>query len=112
MRSRYAGGESPRLDPRAQLLNGLGEERRAGDDHLEAVVIGRVVAAGDGDAASAAEVVGREIGHRRGDHADVDHVDAARADAGSERAGELGPRQPAVAADDDRAAPLLAREGT
>src|SRR5439155_13358219 len=40
-----------RLDPAAQLLHVFAPQRAACDHHLEAVVIGRVMAAGDGDAA-------------------------------------------------------------
>src|SRR5205807_3513723 len=46
-------------------------ERRAGNHHLEAVVIGRIVAAGDHDATLGAEVLRGEVAHRGGDHANV-----------------------------------------
>ena len=51
------------------------------DHHLEAVVVGRIVAARHHHAATGAEMLRGEIRHRRRDHADVDHVDAGGADA-------------------------------
>ena len=51
-----------------------------------------------------------EVGHRRGDHADVDDVRAGRADAVGDRGGELRPGKAAVAADDERVAAALQGE--
>ena len=60
----------------ADRLDVVARQRRVVDHHLEAVVVGRVVAAGDHHAAAGAEVLGGEVRHRRGDHAEVDHVRA------------------------------------
>ena len=48
----------------AELLDALAEKGGAEQDHLEAVVIGRIVAAGDLDAAVHVELGFGEIGHR------------------------------------------------
>ena len=61
------------------------EHRAALQQQLEAVVVGRVVAAGDLDAAVDVEIVGREIEHRRGAHADLHDVDAALGEAADQR---------------------------
>src|SRR5438477_328121 len=50
-----------RFDARAQALDLIAVERGAGDDHLQAVVLRRVVAAADGDAAVAFQLVRREV---------------------------------------------------
>ena len=62
----------------AELLDVLAEEGAVLQHHLEAVVIGRVVAAGDHDAAVDVEHGLGIIKHRRRPEADADHVDAAR----------------------------------
>ena len=49
----------------AQLLDVGAEERLLAHHHLEAVVVGRIVRAGDLDAAVGVEVLDREIEHRR-----------------------------------------------
>ena len=87
-----AGHEVALLDELAQLLDlGAVDGRLAAQD-LEAVVLGRVVAAGDQHAAVGVEVEHREVEHRRGHDADVDDVDArrqqARASAPACRRGE------------------------
>ncbi len=105
-----AAGEVAGFDPRAQRLDVGARQRLAGDDHLEPVVVGRVVAAGHHHAALRAELVGGEVGHRRRHHADVDDVGPRRADAVVERADELGPGQAAVAAGDDGVAAALPRQ--
>jgi hypothetical protein len=77
----------------------------AGEHHLEAVVVLRVVAAGDLDAAAAAVLAARRrdvVEHRRRHRAEVDHVDPRRHQAADQRRGETGTRMPAVAADRDR----------
>src|SRR6185436_18617732 len=78
---------------------------------LQPVVVGRVVAAGDGDAAAAAEVVRGEVGDRRRRHADVDHVGAGGIEAFGERLGELGAGKAAVASDRERGRVALAADG-
>ena len=67
--------------------------------HLEAVVVRRVVGAGDLQAAVGVEVMDREIEHRRRPAADPEHVDAAGAKAVAERLGELGRAEAAVEAE-------------
>ena len=93
-----AGLEIAALDARAQRLDLIAVERFAGDHHLQAVVLGRVVAAAHGDAAAAAQVMRREVGNGRRRHADIDHVGARAGDAFGQRRDQLGARQPAVAA--------------
>src|SRR3546814_3803036 len=56
----------------------------AADHDLEAVVVGRVVAASDRDAAAGVEVEGAEVHHRRGRQADVDDVAPGLAQAARE----------------------------
>ena len=80
-----ARSERTGLDARAQRLDVGARERLAGHDHLEPVVVGRVVAAGHHHAALRAEVMRGEVGHRGGDHPDVDDVRAGRADPVRER---------------------------
>ena len=89
------------LDALLEVLDRVERQRRAADDHLQAVVVGRVVAAGDRDAAIAAEFVGGEVGHRGRHAADVDGVHAGGTDAVHQRAGQFGAGQAAVAADGD-----------
>ena len=59
------------------------------------------MAAGDGDARLGAEVVGREIHHRRRHAPDVHDVATGAVDAARKRRGKLRPREPAVAPDGD-----------
>src|SRR5690606_31228718 len=66
-----------------------------------AVVVGRVVAAGDRDAGAGLEVEGAEVHHRRRRHADVDDVAAGLAQATRKTFDQVRPGQSAVAADDD-----------
>ncbi len=95
------------LDAPLQILDRVERQRRAADHHLQAVVVGRVVAAGDRDAGVAAEFVGGEVGDRGRHAADVDGVHAGGADAVHQRAGQFGAGQAAVAADGDRFLALL-----
>src|SRR5207249_4204038 len=92
------------LDARAQPLYIVAGERRRIDDHLEAVIVGRVVAARDHDAAAGLEMLRGEIGHWRDDHADVNHIDARGANPFAQRRNELGTRKTTVAPDGDRVA--------
>src|SRR5205085_1423587 len=78
--------------------------------HLEAVVVLRIVAAGDLDAAGG-ERVGREVQHGRRDHADIDDVDAAGDEAAHERSGERRTAEASVAADGDGFLAFAARHG-
>src|SRR5690606_7117743 len=80
------------------LLVGLGV---AGDDELEAVVVRRVVAAGQHHAGFALQHVGGEIQHRGRHHADVGDVAAAVQQALDQLLYQLRAGQAAVAADRD-----------
>ena len=95
---------------------------RAAQDHLEAVVVRRIVAARHDDAridAALAAVelqrhAGREVADRRRHHADVDHVDAGRTQTVRQRLDQLGTRQAAVTRDHHGVAalrPHFAAEG-
>ena len=86
-------------DVLAQPGDGLAVDRIAADHHLQAVVLGRIVAAGDRHAGTGAELEGAVIDDRRGDHADVDDVDTGVTQALGERRRERGPGEPAIAAD-------------
>ena len=101
-----------------QSLDLLAVDRAAADDHLEAVVVLRVVAARDLDAARAAVRAARRgdvVQHRRRHRAEVDDVEPGRREAAHERGGERRAREAAVAADRDGAiagGQHLAAEGT
>ncbi len=92
--------EAAVLDPLAQRLDPIAVQRLAGDHHLQAVVFGGVVAAGDLDAGAGSQEVRGEVEDRRGDHADVDHADAGRADAFDQGRRQLRAGEATVAADD------------
>jgi hypothetical protein len=92
------------LDAVVQGGDRFAVDRFAGQHHLEAVVVRRVVAAGDHDArARAFEHIGGEVDHRGGDHAEVDDVDAGGLQALGQRCRQLRARQAAIAADHDAA---------
>ncbi|EXI70623.1 MAG: hypothetical protein AW07_03953 [Candidatus Accumulibacter sp. SK-11] len=100
------------VDAQPYSLDRLTGQRLATDDHLQSVIVGRVVAAGDGDAALAAEFVRREVHHRRRHAADVDGVDAGHADAGHQGLRQFRARQASVAADRDGALAALGCQRT
>jgi hypothetical protein len=93
-----------------QVLDRIERQRGAADDHLQAVVVWRVVAAGDRDAGVAAKFVGGEIGDRGRHAADVDGVATGGADAVHQRAGQFRAGQAAVAADGDGFLALFERQ--
>ena len=74
----------------------------AGHHNLQPVVVGRIVAAGDHDAAAGFEMRRREVEQRRRHQSDIDHVTAALAQSGDERSLQLGARVPSIAAHDER----------
>ena len=84
------GGEAMTLAPfagggdAAKLLDFVTVDGAAVEQHLEAVVFGRVVTAGHLDAAADAKLVGRIIEHRARPHADTNDVDAAFGQAGDQ----------------------------
>ena len=86
-----------------QRLDGVAVDRLSGQHHLEAIVVGRIVAAGDHDAGLGVQHVGAEIHHGRGDDAEVDHVDAGVLQTLRQGAGQFGAGEPAILADDDSA---------
>src|SRR6266849_777254 len=98
------------FNPAAQLLYVLAPERVARHHHLEAVVFGRIVAAAHRDAAATAQVMRGEVGDRRRRHADLDDAGARRREPVGQGSDELGPRQPAVAANREGRRAALAPE--
>ena len=107
-----AGFERTGLDARLERLDVAARERVARDDHLEPVVVRRVVAAGDHDAALRLELVCCEIAHRRRDRTDIDHVRPTRLNPIGNGATKLRPGDSAVAGGNHRVAAALLREGT
>ena len=106
-----SAGEIPFFDAAPQALDVFAGERDAVEHHLQAVVLGGIVAAGHGDCAAAAQFVRGEIGDRRGAHPDLCNVDPACAQAGHQRRGELRAGVAPIAPDGDfhRADALAAR---
>ena len=82
----------------AELLDVFAEERLVLQHHLEAVVVGRVMAAGDHDAAVDLQRRLGVIEHRRRPQADPHHVDAALRQALDQRRFELDRGDATVAA--------------
>ncbi|MNE57183.1 hypothetical protein D3C80_1521330 [compost metagenome] len=94
-----AAGQIVVLQALVEGLDALVGQGVAGDDDLEAVVVRRIVAAGDHHPAACAEHVGGEVQHRGRHHADVGDVAAAVLQAADQRAGQFRAGQAAVAAD-------------
>ena len=90
----------------AVAINGV-----AVDQHFQAIVLRRVVAAGDHDAGSGFKLVRSIIQHRCGYHANVDDIAAAGTQAIAQGACQLGAGQAAVPADHHRALVLCTRFG-
>ena len=90
------------LDPAPQILDGVTVQRVARQHDLQAVVVGRVVAAGDHDAAAGLQVLRREIEDGARYPSDVDDVAAALAQPLDERRAQLRTGVPPVAAHDKR----------
>jgi len=99
--SAAALGEIAGFDAHAQRLDRLAGECLAAQYHLETVVVGGVVAAGDHHGGMSAQVIGGKIGHRCRHQTEIDHVDTALADALRQCRRERRPGEPAVASDDD-----------
>ena len=95
---------------RAHLLDVGAEKGVAAERHLEAVIVGRIVAAGDHDAAGDVELGGGEIEHRRRPEADLHHIHAAFGEAADQRGLHERRAFAAVAADRDARAAGAARE--
>ena len=83
----------------AERLDLLPEHRAAFEQQLEAIVVGRVVAARHLDAAIDIEIMRGEIEHGRGTHADQRHVDPAFGEAADQRRFEHPGVETTVAAD-------------
>ena len=107
--SACAVAEVALFDAGAQRLDGVAGQGFACQHHFQAVVVGRIVAAGDHHRAVGVELEGGEIHHRGGDAAHVDDVDAALLDAARQRCGKFHAGQAPVAADGDGV--LAARGG-
>jgi hypothetical protein len=84
-----------------QVLDHVAVKSLPAQHHLQAVVLGRVVAARHRYATRGAEFVRGEIAHRCRHATDVDHVGSGVGDAGRERSRQFGAREPSVAADDN-----------
>ncbi len=93
----FAPGEIARFDASVQGLDVGAGQGGAADDHLQAVVVGRVVAAGEHDAGAGAQGVGGVIQHRGRYHAEVGDVAPGLAQATDQGLDELRPGQAAVA---------------
>ena len=76
-------------------------QRARAADAFEAVVLGRIVAAGDHDGAVRVQVLRRVIEHRRGDGADVGDVATGGQQALDERVAQARGTEPAIASDVD-----------
>ena len=87
-----------RLDARAQALDGVLGQWLAAQHHLQAVVVGRIVAAGDHDAGAGFSRLGRKVQHRRWHHADVDDFHAALGQALVQRLMQGRPRMTSIPA--------------
>ena len=83
------------------MLKVVAVQRLGAEAELEAVVLGRIVRAGDLDAADDVQVVQAPVEHGRRHDADVDDVDAGARQAVDERVAQLVAARPVVAADGD-----------
>ncbi len=102
--------ERARLETATQILDLVAVHRLAAQAELEAVVVGRVVAAGDLDAAVEVPVEDREVDERRRHHAELDDAEPGRAKA-VDQGGGVGVRgEPAVAPDAHAGRAVLERE--
>ena len=95
------------VDAAAERGDGVAGQRFAGHDDLETVVVRRIVAAGQGDAAAGAQPFAGEIHQRRRHHAEVGDVDAGAAQAVDQAVDQRRAGQAPVAADDDLAQAAL-----
>ena len=100
------------FDAPAKVLDILARERHALHHHLESVVVGRVVAAGDCHRTAATELVRGEVGNRRRPHADVHDIRTGRTKTLDQSGGQTRPREPPVATHRERRPPALARVRT
>ena len=109
------GDRAPALDKvtrggeRPERPDAFAEKGFARHHHLEAVIVRRVVRAGDHDARVEAQMVHGEIEHRRRPEADAGHVDAGGGKPFHQRRLQAGRTQPAVTAH-RRALPAAPRQ--
>ncbi len=97
-----SGARTDRLD--------LGPKHRPPvHQQLEPVILGRVVAAGNLDAAVDVEIMGRKIKHGGWTHGNLHDVGAAVGKAADQRHLELAAMQPPIAADRDSPRAFIAR---
>ena len=87
-------------------------QRLAGQHGLQSIVVGRVVAAGDHDAAPGLEVLRREVQDRGRHPPDVDDVPAALAQPLDEGREQFGTGVPPVSTHDHRLHASMVRLGT
>ena len=97
------GREVRRVGVRLDILQSVIAADGAGllADEFHAVVIGRIMACGDHDAAVISAVKGCEVHALRAADPDVINVHAAVGKSTAQRIGERGARQPDIAAHDD-----------
>ncbi|MCY1519386.1 hypothetical protein D9M68_541360 [compost metagenome] len=105
------GGRGRAVHGGGQRLHVIAVEGAPTHHHLEAVVLGRIVAAGDRHARARLHDVGGEVDQGRGHHPDVQGIHAAFQHAFLQRHGQHFAAQAAVAADDQRLHALFARAG-
>ena len=105
------GVEIVLLDPAPQVPDGAAVQRLARQHDLQTVVVGRVVAARDHDAAARLQVLRREVEHGARHPPDVDDVAAALAQPLHERRPQLRTGVPSVAAHDQRLHASVVRLG-
>ena len=96
----------------ADLLDRRAVERLPADHHLEAVVVGRVVAARHHHRAVRLLVIGGEIQHRRRAEPDAHHLEPAGAQPGHQLPLEFRGMQAAVIADGHARAAAAHHDGT
>ena len=102
-RARMRGdGRRAAVHDAREFLHVLAIQGAAAHHHLEAVVLGRVVAAGDGHARTGLHGVRGEIHQRRGHLADIERIDALFQHAFLQRRRQHFAAEPAVATHDQR----------
>ena len=97
-------GQLPRLIGHHlfKRLNVVAINRAASQHHFEAVVVFRVVAAGNLNARigqRSGRPVGRKVKHGRGDHADINHIHTRSSQAAHQRSRQRRPAQAPVTTD-------------
>ncbi len=92
------GFEITRCSNTAQLLNGFAKYRLSGIEHLETIVIRRIMRPGHHDASIGFLVINREIEHRSWPTPDPDNITTGRNDPFDKRTCQFGRTQPSVPA--------------